>query len=84
MSRECGSMAGASQIYESLLRVGKQKKICTACNRGMDDHELIVFEKHVCHFLVHLLSFLTLDCAVERPNEEDFTRGSGCQQVRFG
>jgi DNA repair protein RAD50 len=50
-------MAGASQIYESLLRVGKQKKICTACNRGMDDHELIVFEKHVCHFLVHLLPF---------------------------
>lgn len=40
-------MAGASAIYEGFLRVGKQKKVCTACNRAMDDHELIVFEKHV-------------------------------------
>lgn len=42
-----GSMSGGSAVYESLLRVGKQKKLCTACNRHLDDQELIVFEKYV-------------------------------------
>ncbi|KAJ7134632.1 P-loop containing nucleoside triphosphate hydrolase protein [Mycena epipterygia] len=38
---------GTSSVYESLLRVGKQKKVCTACNRHMDAHELVVFEKYL-------------------------------------
>ncbi|KAJ6559188.1 hypothetical protein DFH09DRAFT_921753 [Mycena vulgaris] len=42
-----GSTTGSSSVYESLLRAGKQKKVCTACNRHMDDHELVVFEKYL-------------------------------------
>jgi DNA repair protein RAD50 len=52
-------MLGTSTIYESLLRVGKQKKLCTACNRHLDDHEMIVFEKYVCHSK-YFFHFLTL------------------------
>jgi len=71
-------MAGASAIYEGFLRVGKQKKVCTACNRAMDDHELIVFEKHVrIPYLCRnpdKLSFFS----VERSDEEEFPRGCRC------
>lgn len=42
-----GSLAGGSAVYEGLLRVGKQKKLCTACNRHLNDEELVVFEKYV-------------------------------------
>ncbi|KAF9463040.1 hypothetical protein BDZ94DRAFT_1362864 [Collybia nuda] len=42
-----GSLAGGSAVYESLLRVGKQKKTCTACNRHLNDQELVVFEKYM-------------------------------------
>ncbi|KAJ7095861.1 hypothetical protein B0H15DRAFT_827394 [Mycena belliarum] len=42
-----GSTTGSSTVYESLLRSGKQKKVCSACNRHMDDHELVVFEKYL-------------------------------------
>lgn len=42
-----GSLAGGSAVYESLLRVGKQKKLCTACNRHLNDQELVVFEKYL-------------------------------------
>ncbi|KAJ7044129.1 hypothetical protein C8F04DRAFT_1228961 [Mycena alexandri] len=41
--------SGSSQVYEGLLRAGKQKKVCTTCNRHMDDHEMVVFEKYVGH-----------------------------------
>jgi DNA repair protein RAD50 len=44
-------MTGVGQIYDEFLTIGKQKKVCTACNRPMDDHELIVFEKYV-RFLI--------------------------------
>ncbi|KAJ7780695.1 AAA domain-containing protein [Mycena maculata] len=37
--------AGSSKVYDALLKIGKQKKVCTACNRHMDEHELVVFEK---------------------------------------
>jgi DNA repair protein RAD50 len=40
-------LAGGSAVYEGLLRVGKQKKLCTACNRHLNDEELVVFEKYV-------------------------------------
>lgn len=46
-SRQVGSLSGGSAVYESLLRVGKQKKLCTACNRHLSDQELVVFEKYV-------------------------------------
>ncbi|KAJ7784558.1 hypothetical protein B0H16DRAFT_1492970 [Mycena metata] len=39
--------SGSSQVYEGLLRAGKQKKVCTTCNRHMDDHEMVVFEKYL-------------------------------------
>ncbi|KAJ7935649.1 hypothetical protein B0H13DRAFT_485765 [Mycena leptocephala] len=42
-----GATAGSSSVYEHLLKVGKQKKVCTACNRHMDDHEVVVFEKYL-------------------------------------
>ncbi|GLB38321.1 putative repair protein [Lyophyllum shimeji] len=42
-----GHLSGGSAIYESLLRVGKQKKLCTACNRHLSDDELVVFEKYM-------------------------------------
>ncbi|KAJ4482060.1 hypothetical protein J3R30DRAFT_3286505 [Lentinula aciculospora] len=37
--------AGAVNVYERLLQIGKQKKKCTACTRHMDDDELHIFEK---------------------------------------
>lgn len=46
-SRLGGSLSGGSAIYDSLLRVGKQKKLCTVCDRHLSDQELVVFEKHV-------------------------------------
>ncbi|KAF9219190.1 hypothetical protein BS17DRAFT_718386 [Gyrodon lividus] len=39
--------AGMAQVYETLLKVGKAKKTCQACNRHMDDRELAVFEKYL-------------------------------------
>ncbi|KAF9013278.1 hypothetical protein BDQ17DRAFT_1386857 [Cyathus striatus] len=42
-----GSLVGTSSVYESLLKAGKQRKVCAACNRHLDDHELIVFEKYL-------------------------------------
>ncbi|KAJ7109736.1 hypothetical protein C8R43DRAFT_904551 [Mycena crocata] len=42
-----GATTGSSTVYENLLRMGKAKKVCTACNRHMDDHELVVFEKYL-------------------------------------
>ncbi|KAE9395078.1 hypothetical protein BT96DRAFT_163110 [Gymnopus androsaceus JB14] len=44
---EFESGTGAAKIYERLLKDGKQKKKCTACNRHMDDDELRVFEKYL-------------------------------------
>ncbi len=46
--RTSGTMMGTSALYESLLRVGKAKKVCTACNRHLDDKELVIFEKYAC------------------------------------
>ncbi|TDL22235.1 hypothetical protein BD410DRAFT_272559 [Rickenella mellea] len=44
---EGGSMAGANEIYASLLKTGKAKKTCTACNRPLGDHEMDSFENHL-------------------------------------
>lgn len=41
-------MLGTSSIYESLLSVGRRRKICGACNRHLTDQEFLVFEDHVC------------------------------------
>jgi len=46
--RDSGAILGASQIYETLLRTGKAKKTCTACNRHLDVQEMVVFENYVC------------------------------------
>ncbi|KIM89254.1 hypothetical protein PILCRDRAFT_218441 [Piloderma croceum F 1598] len=40
-----GNLSGASQIYEKLLDVGKAKKVCTVCDRHLNDREMVVFEK---------------------------------------
>ncbi|KAG6854661.1 hypothetical protein C0991_003309 [Blastosporella zonata] len=42
-----GNLVGGSAIYESLLRTGKQQKLCTACNRHLTDAEFVVFEKYM-------------------------------------
>ncbi|RDB18009.1 DNA repair protein rad50 [Hypsizygus marmoreus] len=42
-----GILSGGSSVYESMLRIGKQKKLCTACNRHLDDNELVVFEQYL-------------------------------------
>ncbi|KAF8505241.1 hypothetical protein BU17DRAFT_57979 [Hysterangium stoloniferum] len=39
------SVAGTSKVYESMLKQGKTKKLCLACNRHLSDHEMIVYEK---------------------------------------
>jgi hypothetical protein len=45
--RDSGAILGASQIYETLLRTGKAKKTCTACNRHLNAQEMVVFENYV-------------------------------------
>ena len=45
--RDSGVIFGASQIYETLLRTGKAKKLCTACNRHLNSQEMVVFENYV-------------------------------------
>ena len=42
-----GNMLGTSSIYESLLSVGRRRKVCGACNRHLTDQEFLVFEEHV-------------------------------------
>lgn len=48
--RDSGVILGAGQIYETLLRTGKAKKTCTACNRHLNDQEMTVFENYVRAF----------------------------------
>jgi len=48
--RDSGAILGASQIYETLLRTGKAKKTCTACNRHLNTQEMLVFENYVSAF----------------------------------
>jgi len=48
--RDSGAILGASQIYETLLRTGKAKKTCTACNRHLNTQEMLVFENFVSIF----------------------------------
>ncbi|KAF7314451.1 AAA-23 domain-containing protein [Mycena kentingensis (nom. inval.)] len=35
------------QAWEAILKEGKRKKICTACNRHLEDHEMADFERHL-------------------------------------
>ncbi|KAF8631077.1 hypothetical protein AX15_002678 [Amanita polypyramis BW_CC] len=42
-----GNTKGASQIYESILRLGKEKHVCKACNRRLEIDELDEFEKYL-------------------------------------
>ncbi|GJJ13191.1 hypothetical protein Clacol_007442 [Clathrus columnatus] len=41
------AVAGSSKVYESLLKQGRSKNLCTVCNRHLSDNEMIVFEKFV-------------------------------------
>jgi hypothetical protein len=52
--RESGAIFGASQIYDNLLKAGKAKKICTACNRHLSDQEIVVFENYVRVFSLRM------------------------------
>ncbi|KAF7288559.1 AAA-23 domain-containing protein [Mycena chlorophos] len=36
-----------TQTWESILSEGKRRKVCTACNRHLDAHEIPNFEKHL-------------------------------------
>jgi len=40
-------MTGSSEVYERMLKLGREKRVCTACTRNLNDHELVVFDKHV-------------------------------------
>ncbi|KAG6903733.1 hypothetical protein DXG01_015261, partial [Tephrocybe rancida] len=42
-----GNLSGGGAVYESFLRTAKQQKLCTACNRHLNDAELVVFEKYM-------------------------------------
>ncbi|KAL0961152.1 hypothetical protein HGRIS_006124 [Hohenbuehelia grisea] len=42
-----GTILGSKTIYENLLKVGQQKKVCSACNRHLNDRELVVFEQYI-------------------------------------
>jgi len=48
--RDSGASLGASQLYETLLRTGKAKETCTACNRHLNSQEMVVFENYVSMF----------------------------------
>lgn len=47
--RWAGKYSGTSSVYQSLLADGKENRVCGACNRRMNDKELVVFEKNVSH-----------------------------------
>ena len=47
--RWAGKYSGTSSVYQSLLADGKENRVCGACNRRMNDKELLVFEKNVSH-----------------------------------
>lgn len=51
---ELGTMTGSSEVYERILKVGKEKSLCMACNRHIEDRELHMFEQHVRCMLVPL------------------------------
>ncbi|KAF6755949.1 hypothetical protein DFP72DRAFT_305480 [Ephemerocybe angulata] len=38
---------GSSGVFTTILKTGRQKKICLACNRGLEDDQLEKFETHV-------------------------------------
>lgn len=59
LCRDSGAILGANQIYETLLRTGKAKKTCTACNRHLDDQEMAVFENYVSAFGLSINSIIT-------------------------
>jgi hypothetical protein len=44
---ESSNKVGMGQVYEQLLKAGKERKLCTACNRGINAEEMVVFEKYV-------------------------------------
>ncbi|KAK7056765.1 DNA repair protein rad50 [Paramarasmius palmivorus] len=39
--------SGSSNVYEQMLSESKRRKTCTACTRGLNDRELVVFEKQM-------------------------------------
>ncbi|KAG6830973.1 hypothetical protein H0H87_006624 [Tephrocybe sp. NHM501043] len=42
-----GNLAGGSSIYENFLRIGRQQRLCKACNRHLSDEELVIFETYM-------------------------------------
>ena len=45
--RMIANFSGASKVYMRLLEVGKETRMCNACQRHLDDAEYLVFENHV-------------------------------------
>ncbi|PPQ69607.1 hypothetical protein CVT24_001363 [Panaeolus cyanescens] len=45
--KDAGSSSGTRELYENVLKVGRQKKECIICTRHMTDAELGVFEQHL-------------------------------------
>ena len=74
--RDSGAIFGASQIYETLLRTGKAKKTCTACNRHLNVQEMVVFENYVSVLgllLVELINDNPSFRSAPRANETDIS-----------
>lgn len=42
-----GTIVGSSTVFEKLLDAGKKNHKCTACNRHLDEDEMVVFEAYV-------------------------------------
>ncbi|KAF8627436.1 hypothetical protein AX17_006250 [Amanita inopinata Kibby_2008] len=42
-----GAVKGGSEVYEELLRIGKEDRICNVCNRHLEDNELREFERQL-------------------------------------
>ena len=40
-------MSGSGDVYQNILKHGKEKGVCNACTRRLNDREFVVFEKHV-------------------------------------
>jgi DNA repair protein RAD50 len=83
IDRELGNMEGSSQVYEKLLKFGKEKHVCNACTRHMDDRELAVFERHVRHFLLErYIAFFSLTCDLVPQLKEQIRKGSSDAKAR--
>lgn len=49
-----------ADVYEKLLRLGRNRKRCAACDRHMNDQEMAVFERYVRRTFPLGMNFLSI------------------------